>query len=174
MNGMAIFLLARFIHVVAGVAWAGGVIFMGWFLLPALRASGPSGGSVMAQLMKVQRLPVYMMSLMGLTILSGLSLFWLDVKAFGPAWVHTGPGITFSIGGALAILGSILGMAVNVPAAKKLGALGESVKSAGKPPTPEQESEMARLQNRVTRMGQVTLVLIVIVVICMGVARYIP
>ena len=174
MNGMSVFLLARFFHVVAGVTWAGALIFMGWFLLPALRATGPAGGSVMSQLVKTQRMPLYLMSLMALTILSGLSLYWLDLKAFGPAWVHTGPGITFSIGAAVAIFGSILGMVVNVPAAKKLGALGDSIRAAGKPPTPEQAAELARLQGTVYRMGQVTLVLMLIVVTCMGVARYIP
>lgn len=45
MNGMAVFLLARFVHVVAGVAWAGALIFIGWFLLPAARATGPAGGA---------------------------------------------------------------------------------------------------------------------------------
>lgn len=174
MNGMWVFLLARFIHVVAGVAWAGALIFMGWFLLPAFRVTGLAGGNVMSQLVRTQRLPVYLMTLMALTILSGFSLFWLDVKAFGPAWMHTGPGITFSIGAAVAIFGSILGMAVNVPTAKKLATLGDSIRAAGMPPTPEQTAELGRLQGTMYRMGQVTMVLILIVVICMGVARYVP
>lgn len=174
MNGMYVFVFARFIHVVAGVAWAGALIFMGWFLLPALRATGPAGGSVMSQLVRVQRLPLYLMSLMALTILSGLSLFWLDIRAFGPAWARTGPGVTFSIGAAVAIFGAIVGMAVNVPAAKKLAALGDSIRVAGKPPTPEQAAELGRLQGTVYRMGQVSMALILVVVICMGVARYVP
>ena len=78
-----LFLLARFVHVVCGVAWAGAVIFIAWILLPAIRATGPAGGALMQQLVRVQRLPVYLMVMAILTILSGLSLFWLDIAAFG-------------------------------------------------------------------------------------------
>jgi hypothetical protein len=174
MNDTWIFLLARFVHVVAGVGWAGAVIFIAWLLLPAIRATGPAGGALMQQLTRVQRLPVYLMVLAILTVLSGLSLFWLDVSAFGKAWMHTGPGRTFSAGGALAILTAIFGMAVNTPAAKKMGALIGSIQAAGTPPSPEQTAEIGRLQNRLYRATQITAVLLVLAVTCMGVARYIP
>jgi uncharacterized membrane protein len=174
MNGTTVFLLARFVHVVAGVAWAGALIFIGWYLLPAIRASGPSGGAVMQQLVRVQRLPVYLMTLVVLTILSGLSLFWLDMKAFGPAWMHTGAGRTFAAGGAFGILTAMLGMIVNAPAAKKLGALAGSIQAAGTQPSAEQAAELGRLQNRLYRASQAAAVLVLLAVICMGVARYIP
>jgi hypothetical protein len=174
MQSMSVFLLARFVHVVAGVAWAGALIFIGWFLTPAIRASGPAGGALMQQLVRVQRLPVYLMTLMALTILSGLSLFWLDISAFGQAWMHTGAGRTFSAGGALAILVAIFGMAVNVPASKKLGAIMASIHESGSQPSAEQAAEVGRLQNRLYRAGQVAAVLILLAVICMGVARYVP
>lgn len=168
------FLLARFIHVVTGVLWAGALIFIAWILLPAIRATGPSGGALMQQLVRVQRVPVYLMLLAILAILSGLSLFWLDARAFGEAWMHTGPGRTFSAGGALAILAAILGMAVNTPAAKKMGALIGSIQASGAPPSPEQGAEIERLQHRLFRATRAAAVLILLAVICMGVARYIP
>lgn len=174
MNGTYVFLLARFVHVVAGVAWAGALIFLAWFLLPAARATGPSSAALIQQLMRVQRMPMHLMILMILTILSGLSLFYLDIVAFGPAWVHTGPGRTFSLGAGLAILTALIGMFVNVPAAKKMGTLGASIQASGAPPTAEQASELARLQNRLYRGAQVVAVLILLAVTCMGVARYIP
>jgi uncharacterized membrane protein len=174
MNGTSLFLLARFVHVVCGVAWAGAVIFVALILLPAIRATGPSGGALMQQLVRVQRLPVYLMVLAILTILSGLSLFWLDYSAFGNAWMHTGPGRTFSLGGALAIFAAIFGMVVNTPAAKQMGVLVGSIQAAGKPPSPEQAAEMGRLQNRLYRATQGVAVIILLAVICMGVARYIP
>jgi hypothetical protein len=174
MNGMSMFLLARFVHVVTGVAWAGALIFIGFILTPAIRATGPSGGALMQQLVRVQRLPVYLMVLMGLTILSGLSLFWLDLNAFGVAWMHTAPGRTFSAGGGFAILAAILGMVVNVPTAKKLGVLMGSIHAAGTQPSVEQAAELGRLQNRLYRAGQAAAVLILLAVICMGIARYVP
>ena len=174
MHATSMFLLARFVHVVTGVLWAGALIFIAWILLPAIRATGAAGGALMQQLVRVQRLPVYLMLLAILTILSGLSLFWLDARALGEAWMHTGPGRTFSAGGALAILTAILGMAINTPTAKKMGALIGSIEAAGASPSPEQTAEIGRLQNRLFRATQVAAVLILLAVICMGVARYIP
>jgi uncharacterized membrane protein len=174
MNGMSVFLIARFVHVVAGVAWAGALIFIGWYLTPAVRAVGPSGGALMQQLVRVQRLPVFLLTLMALTVLSGLSLFWLDLTAFGPAWMHTGAGRTFAAGGVFAILTAILGLAVNVPASNKLGALMASIHAAGTQPSAEQAAELGRLQRRLYRAGQAAAVLVLLAVICMGVARYVP
>lgn len=168
------FLLARFVHVVCGVAWAGALFFIAWILLPAIRATGPAGGTLMQQLVRVQRLPVYLMVLAILTILSGLSLFWMDMSAFGKVWMHTGPGRTFSAGGALAIVTAIFGMAVNTPAAKRIGVLMGSIQAAGTQPSPAQAAEIGRLQNRLYRATQAAAVLLLLAVICMGVARYIP
>jgi uncharacterized membrane protein len=171
---MSVFLLARFIHVVAGVIWAGALIFIPWFVLPAIRATGPAGGTFMQQIVRVQKLPVYLMTLMALTILSGLSLFWLNVRASGEAWMHTGAGRTFSLGGGLAILAALLGIVVNMPTAGKMAAISASVQASGAPPSTAQAAELARLQNRLNRAGQAAAVLVLLAVACMGVARYIP
>ena len=90
---------------------------------------------------------------MALTILSGLSLYWLDLSAFGPAWVHTGPGRTFSAGAAFGILTAIVGGAINMPAAKKLGVLGASIQAGGKPPAPEQAAELAAIAESPVQRG---------------------
>jgi uncharacterized membrane protein len=174
MRSTYIFLLARLIHVLAGVAWAGALVFITVILLPAIHGAGPAGGSVMDQVVRVRRLPIMLMSLAILTVLTGLSLFYLDFTAFGPAWVHTGPGRTFSLGGALAILGMIVGMSVNTPTAKKLGALTATITANGGPPSPEQAAELGRLQNRLVVAGKFVMVLVLLAVACMGVARYVP
>jgi hypothetical protein len=88
--------------------------------------------------------------------------------------MHTGQGRTFSAGAAIAILTAIFGMVVNTPAAKKMDVLMSSIQTAGTPPSPEQAAEMTRLQNRLYRATQATAVLLLLVVICMGVARYVP
>jgi uncharacterized membrane protein len=174
MNGMSVFLLARLIHVVAGVTWAGALIFIPWFLLPAVRATGPAGGTFIQQIVRIQKLPVYLITLMALTVLSGLSLYWLDIVAFGRAWMHTGPGRTFSLGAALAILAALLGMVVNAPTAGKMAALSASIQASGAPPSTAQGTELARLQNRLNRAGRGAAALILLAVACMGVARYVP
>ena len=90
------------------------------------------------------------------------------------AWVHTGPGKTFSAGAAFAILTAILGASVNAPTAKKIGEILASLQSSGARPTSEQAAELGRLQNRLYRAGQVAVVLVLLAVACMGVARYVP
>jgi len=171
---MSVFLLARFVHVVFGVAWAGALIFIGWFVLPTARATGPTGAAFVQHMVREGRLPVYLIVLMALTVLSGLSLFYLDFVAFGPAWVHTGPGRTFSLGATFAILTGLLGMFVNAPTSTKLGAIGAAIQASGAPPSAEQAAELGRLQNRLYRATQAAVVLILLAVTCMGVARYIP
>ncbi|HMI56533.1 MAG TPA: hypothetical protein VK511_00655 [Gemmatimonadaceae bacterium] len=174
MNRISIFLFARFVHVVAGAAWAGALIFIGLYLLPAGRAAGQAGGAVMQQLVRVQRMPQYLMLLMALTILSGFLLFWLDISAMGVAWVHTGPGRTFSAGAVFGILTAIVGGTVNMPTAKKLGVLGASIQAGGKPPTSEQTAELERLQNRLGSAGRWITLLVFLAVTFMAVARYVP
>jgi uncharacterized membrane protein len=174
MNATYAFLFARLIHVVCGVAWAGALVFITVILLPALRGAGPAGGTVMDQVVRVRRLPLVLMALAILTVLSGLSLFYLDVHAFGEAWVHSGPGRTFSLGAALAIAGMIVGMSVSNPTARKLGALTSSIKSGGGPPSSEQAMELGRLQNRLVTAGTIVMCLVMLAAACMGVARYVP
>ncbi len=115
-----------------------------------------------------------MITLMALTLLSGFCLFYLDIVAFGAAWVHTGPGRTFSLGAVFAILAALYGVFVNMPAAKRMGALGAAVQATGAPPSQEQAAELGRLQGRLTSAARVITVLILLAVTCMGVARYIP
>ena len=171
---MYLFILARFIHVVCGVIWAGSLLFFAFMLTPAIRATGPSGGAVIQQLMRNQRLQPFLITLMLLTVLSGLTLYRLDMVAFGPTWVHTGPGRTFAAGAVFAILGVIVGLSINAPAAGKLGALGGAIQAAGRQPSADEAAEMGRLQKRIARGGMITTVLILLAVTCMGVARYIP
>lgn len=174
MNVTYVFLLARLVHVVSGVAWAGALVFISVVLLPAILGAGPAGGGVMDQVVRVRRLPILLMTLAVLTVLSGLSLWYLDFHAFGDAWAHSGPGRTFSLGGVLAILGMIVGMSVSTPTARKLSAVSRSIKACGEPPSPEQAAELGQLQSRLVVAGKIVMTLVLLAVTCMGVARYVP
>lgn len=174
MSATYAFLLARLIHVLAGVAWAGALVFITVILLPAIRGAGPAGGSVMDQVVRVRRLPIVLMTLAILTVFSGLSLWYLDFHALGDAWAHSAQGRTFSLGGVLAILGMIVGMSVSTPTARKLSALTGSITANGGPPSPEQAAELGRLQNRLVAAAKIVMVLVLLAVACMGVARYVP
>jgi hypothetical protein len=171
---MSVMLLLRLVHVVIGVLWAGSVFFVAMFVLPTLRALGPGSGPVMNELVGRRKMPLYLMAFAILTVLSGATLLWKDMQAFGPAWMSTGPGRTFSIGGAIAIFTALFGAVVNAPAGKKLADIGEAVRASGGPPSAVQAAEIARLQGRLNSATQVAAVLILLATMAMAVARYVP
>ncbi len=167
-------LTLRFFHIVAGVLWAGAIVFVAGFLMPSLRAAGSAAGPVMGQLTQVRKMPVYMMALAIVTVLSGLGLIMADSAGAPGLWMQSGPGRTFSMGGGLAILAAALGMIVAAPAAKRMGALGAAVAQRGGSPTPEEAAELQRLQNRVGQTTKVVAALVLLATATMAVARYVP
>jgi uncharacterized membrane protein len=166
--------LLRLVHLVVGVAWAGAVIFIAAFLLPAIRATGPSGGTVLSELTQVRHMPNYLMGGVILTILSGIALYWNDSMGFSSQWMSTGPGMTFAFGGALGIIVAILGMAVNAPTAKRMGALLAAVQASGGPPSADQAAETQRLQARLLTAMRAAAILLLLATTAMSVARYMP
>jgi len=172
MNSPTTIALFRLVHIVAGVFWVGGVLFLAGFLLPTLRAVGPPGGAVVAQLSQVRRMPLYLMGATILTILSGIGLYWRD--SAGGAWSRSGPGFVFGLGGVLGILGAGIGMAVNSPAGKRLGALGAAAQARGGPPSPDELAEIQRLQARLAGSSRWVAVLLLLATAAMAVARYVP
>ncbi|MEO7457167.1 MAG: hypothetical protein ABIY52_12965 [Gemmatimonadaceae bacterium] len=169
----SVLMLLRLIHIVVGMFWVGGAVFIAWFLVPAIRGAGPAGGAVIGQLQE-RKMSMYIMFFAIFTILSGLGLYWNDSAGFGSAWRNSGPGRTFGLGAAFAIVTMILGMTVNSPTAKKLGELGASMKAAGGPPNAEQQAEMLRLQMRLGKAGFAAAVLLTCAAAAMSVARYVP
>src|SRR5215204_6573129 len=141
-------ILFRIIHVLAGVFWVGTAVFTAAFLVPTVRAIGPAGGPVMQQLAQVRKLPLYLMAAMILTLLSGIGLYSRASGGFSNGWMQSGPGMTFGIGGALALVAGLIGMFVVAPTTKRAGALAAAIQGGGKPPSPEQQAEMQRLQAR--------------------------
>jgi hypothetical protein len=174
MMPLALFFALRFIHIVVGVFWVGTLLFIALYLLPTMRAIGPAGGPVMQELTQVRRLPTVLLLAGILTVLSGLTLYWNDSAGFhSKEWLASGTGMTFGFGAVMAILTLILGSTVNSPTAKRLGALGASIRAAGAPPTPEQAAQMQALQNRLYNAQRLTAVLLLLATAAMSVARYV-
>jgi uncharacterized membrane protein len=164
----------RLIHILAGAFWVGAALFTAFFLLPSLRAVGPAAGPLMEQIGQVRRLPLYMMGTMILTILSGIALYWRDSGGFSSAWMHSGSGIVFGIGGLLGIVVAVLGMVVITPATRRLGTLAASMRAGGGPPSPDALAEMQTLQARTAALTRSASLLLVLATAAMAVARYVP
>jgi hypothetical protein len=122
----------------------------------------------------VRRLPLWIMGAMVVTLLSGIGLYWRDSAGFQSAWLASGPGRVFGLGGAVAIGASILGMAINMPTGRRLAEITGRLHAAGRPPTPDEQATLAALQVRLGRASVVAAVLLVIATLLMAIARYVP
>ena len=165
----SIIAILRAIHIAFGAFWVGGVVITGFFLLPTVKATGQIGGQFAGQLMARTRLTTVLTATGGITVLAGIILY-------GGIWAGTGmsgPALWYAIGGAIAIVVIILGAAIGRPAGDKLGALGRTMASQGKPPTAEQNAEREMLMNRLTSIAQINAVLLIVVVVLMAIGRYV-
>jgi len=166
-------ILLRLTHVLFGVFWAGTAIFNAAFLLPTVRALGPAGGAVMQEIAQKRKLPIYFFISGILTVLSGFGLYWYDSAGFTNGFMRSAGGMTFGIGGLLALITLLLGIFVITPAAIRASKLGATIAAAGKPPTPDQAAEMQQLQMKLGKLAVVAAVLLTFTTIAMAVARYV-
>lgn len=169
----ALMIILRFFHIVSGLFWVGATIMLAGFVMPAIRAAGPAGGSVMRQLAVNLKLPIYMNVAGALTILSGLGFIWQDQTLSNGAWIHSSTGIVFTTGATIALLSAIFGNVVSRPTAKKIGALGTQIAAAGGPPSAEQTTQMLALQNRLTMATNILAITLTVAATCMAIARYV-
>lgn len=161
----------RFLHIGAGVMWAGTILFFGLILEPAIRGAGPAGGQVMQQL-QARKFGMIMPILALIAILTGFDLLRRDFPGGPSAWVSTRGGTTFVIGGAAAVLTLIIGVTVTLPTIKKLTALAAQLGKQGSQPDPALAAEMTRLRGRMTLLGRFGTTLVAVTVVCMAIARY--
>ncbi|MBA2628069.1 MAG: hypothetical protein H0U85_08650 [Gemmatimonadales bacterium] len=172
MTGSGPLILLRLLHIVVGACWVGAAVFIGGMLIPSVRAVGPAAGPVMQQIAGVRRLPKWMIVAAAVTVVSGIGLYSIDSAGFSSAWMHTGSGVTFGAGGALAILAFAYGATVNAPTSQRLSRLMGEMQQVGGPPPPDRIAEMQRLQGRLASAGTVVAVMVVLATALMAVARY--
>jgi hypothetical protein len=168
----ATLVILRLVHIVLGAFWAGTLIFNAWFLVPAMSDAGPDAARVSAGLMK-RRLFEVLPLVGGLTLISGIWLYWRASLGFQPAYVHSPVGMTYAVGGLLAIVGFIIGVVIMRPAMMRAARLAQSAASA---PAGEREQQLAAAQQlrlRGAKFGRVVAWLLLLAVCAMAVARYV-
>ena len=169
MDGQALMIGLRLLHVVGGLFWVGAMTVMAFFLFPAAAAVGPDGGRVVQQVMDGQKMGIWMGIAGGLTVLSGITLFARFTSATHGAWARTHAGMGYSIGALSALLGMGIGLGLGMRSMAKLQKI--AAEAAGSP-SPAQAAEMQRLQARAATASKVTAVLLLIAAAAMGTARY--
>jgi uncharacterized membrane protein len=163
-------IVLRVVHVVGGIMWVGGGLFMAFFLGPVLQTMGPAAGQVMGGLHK-RKFMVILPIIALLTMLSGLRMMMILSSNFGPGYFQTGPGKTLAGAGAAAILAFLIGITVNRPTMAKMGTMQQSMSSD--PVSKDAiQAEVKRLQQRLATAGWVVTVLLLIAAVGMAIARY--
>ena len=169
---LAAIIVLRLFHVISAVLWVGGFVMLVYFVLPSIRASGPSGGQVMRTMLIKTRLASYFPMVGGFTVLSGFLMMWRDSAIAQGNWAASGAGITFSIGGLAGLVALIVG---GIMVGRSISQLRGIMLSSdpGTPPSPEQAARIAQLQARAERGNRIVFPMLCIAVIAMSVARYV-
>jgi len=166
--GQSVLLVLRTIHILAAVFWVGGVLIVGLFIMPGIRAAGAGAQPVLAEIMMRRKLGVYLPASAMLSMLAGFALYYHNMKLSGGAWAHSSMGVGISAGVVLAIVATVFGMGISGPAARKLAmAGGPQAASAALAP-----DERQRLQKRAEFGSMMAMTLLTAAAIAMSVARY--
>lgn len=168
----ALFLILRAAHVLIAAIWVGAVFFTTFFLMPSLQEAGPNAGPVMAALMR-RKIHVFMASIGGTTVLTGLYLYYRFTGGFDPALSGTRSARAFGTGGLAGIVALIVGGAVVSRNAKKMGALGARLASASAAERPALVAEMSAARQRAATASIVVVVLQVIAIVLMALGHYV-
>lgn len=163
--------IARIIHVLAGVLWVGMMFFLAVFLAPSMREVGPDAAKVMGAMMR-RKVIVVLPNLAVLSIFSGLYLYWRVSAGFKAAYMSSGPGMTYGVGAVAAILAFVAGMTVTRPAMVKSMRLSQRMPSADASERETLAASIARYQSRAASGEKVIITLLLIAATAMAVGRY--
>jgi uncharacterized membrane protein len=173
MYGLELTLLFRLLHVAGGIFWVGGAFVSMWFIVPAVRASGPEGAKVMQEIVRTRKLPLAMNITGIITVLSGFWLYSRNIHLSAGTWAHSTSGMILGLGGAAALVALINGNLVLAPSGRKLAEVGRRVQGASGAPAAEDLALLNRLGNRMRWATWVNAVLLTIATVTMAIGRYI-
>lgn len=164
--------ILRLIHVVAGTLWVGFAVFVHVYLGPAVGDAGPEGGKVMGALQR-RGLMTVLPILALLTVLSGFWVYWLVSGGLEAEYVRSATGLTFGIGGLVALAAYLIGMFLTRPAMLRAAAAMQAMATAATAEERERlQAEATRQRGKGHAAGSVGTTLLILAAIGMAVARY--
>ncbi len=154
-----LFLGIRALHVLLAATWLGGVGFMVFFVMPALKETGPGAAPMMSAIAR-RGLRIY--------------LYWRLTGRFDPALSATRTAMVFGTGGIAGILSVILDGAVVGRNMKRMGDLGG--KAMALPEGSERgglTNQLAAARDRAITGARIVLALQMVALICMAIGHYV-
>ena len=168
-----LFLAFRIVHILLGAAWLGTAVFNAFFLMPAIQDVGPDGGKVAVALMRRHMVP-YIASISGLTVVTGLYLYWRFTGGFDPALSGSMGARVFGAGGVLGIVAAVLatsGVTRSMKQAMKLMAQAGSTAVASERGALVERA--AALRQRARKFATIVAVLLIVTIMLMAVGHYV-
>lgn len=163
--------ILRLVHIVLGVLWVGSVFALTVVIVPGMQRLGlPLDGLV--RTLEHRKFSRLMMTFGGLTVLAGLSMFYLLSRGNGAEFMSSTFGRTLGVGGLAAILGLVLGGSIQRPAMDQIGRLKADLGSNPPKGDDPRVAQVAALQRRIVITGKLVFALLLFAVVCMAVARY--
>jgi uncharacterized membrane protein len=169
MSDQILLIILRVLHIGAALFWVGAFFFMNHFIMPALQSAGPDAGKFTALIMRGGRVQRAMAGSAIVTILAGLGMYGYFIAQTDGQWARSNTAMGLGVGAVAALLAFILGLAVNMPGARRMQAIMAEAKGS---PSPEQQAELGRIRNRMAAVSRVLSVLLTIAVLSMAVSRY--
>jgi len=167
-----IFLSIRVLHVLLAATWVGTTAFIYVILMPALEQLGPTSDSVLIALNR-QRIHVFISSIGGITVLSGIWLLWRFTGGFDPAAGGTVAARVFSTGGLAGIIALIIGGSVVGRGTQKMTDLALKMKTAGVAEHASLAAQAAAVKRRTSIAGKIVLALQIVALVCMAIGHYV-
>lgn len=161
--------ILRLIHILGGVFWVGSAVFSGFFVFPAVDATGNAGKKFLEYMVTKARVATRIAIAAVLTVLAGGWLYWIDSAGFTSGWINSGAGLGFGIGGVLGLIGFVTGGLGSRDRASFTKLIADALD--GKP-TAEQMEQIQKLQTRSNRWGLISNVALILALACMATARY--
>jgi len=171
MNDQTYLLILRLLHIGCGISWAGTVIFVAFFLDPAVKAAGPDGVKFMQQLAKTNKLPLVMTIAATTNIVAGILLLWKLSNGFQYDWMISKHGLVLNGGVSLGIIAYLEGLLVTRTTILKINALC-ALLAGGGPPSQEQLQLMNGYRQKVITANNIAASLLAVTVISMSLVRY--
>jgi uncharacterized membrane protein len=168
----AFFLSVRALHVLVGAIWLGTAVFVSYFLMPALQQVGPDSGKVMQALLR-RRMDMFVPTIAGLTVLSGLWLYWHFTDGFDPGISSTMGGRVFGMGGVIGIVAAIIGSRIPRMMKRALALMQQAADQADAGQRSALIEQAGQLRRKAMASARIAVILLVVTIVLMSLGHYV-
>jgi len=161
-------LILRLIHIFGGVFWVGASLMMSYFVAPTAVATAENGQKFIQHLIGRTRFSTMMAAAGGSAVLAGILLYLIDSGGFTSAWMTSGAGIGFGIGGVFGLIGFVFGIMIGRNNTA-LGKLGAQIQGQ---PTPEQLAQITAIRKNLGMVTPIHTWALILATLFMASARY--